>query len=371
MNTNFARFSTLVLMLLLLVLMGISPISAQEPERTGEAKDSKDNNQVSVQSVSVDPSPPSADLAAKLMGTEVILSNISFTGDDQGSGFFSGGSGIVGIESGVIFGSGRVIDVVGPNTSDSTSTIFGFSGDDDLNSLIPGYYNTYDATALEFDFECPTGTAGEDVISFRYVFASEEYNEYANSPYNDVFGLFLNETNVALLPDGVTPISINNVNRTTNPEYYINNDLSDGGGSIDIEADGLTVVLDIEANLNPGVNNIKLAIADAGDHSYDSWVFIEEGNFQCTSQKALENIIAEVEGLVDDGVLNQGQGNSLISKLENAIKKLDQEKETPALNMLNAFKNEVNAYMQAGILTAEQGQGLIDAVDDVIAALTS
>lgn len=214
------------------------------------------------------------DLVNTLVGSAsgAIVSNVTFTGSDLAAGTFSGGTGIVGFESGVILSSGRVVDVVGPNSSDSTTTALGTPGDPDLQSLIPGY-TTFDATVLEFDFECP----GIDVVSFSYVFTSEEYNEYVNSPYNNVFGFFLNGVNIALLPDGVTPVSINNVNggnplgtNASNPAFYINNDLSDGGGAIDIEADGLTVVIGAQGALNPGVNHIKLAISDAGDSILDS-----------------------------------------------------------------------------------------------------
>ena len=84
----------------------------------------------------------------------------------------------------------------------------------------------------------------------------------------------------------------------------------------------------------------------------------------------IENSIAQVEDLVADGILNGGQGNSLISKLENALKKIEQEKVTPAVNMLEAFKNQVNAFIAAGILMPEEGQSLIAAVDLIIANLT-
>lgn len=259
-----------------------------EGGRTGQSKVSSPT----LQSVSIDTSKTPAELAGLLVGSEVTLSNISFTGDSRGSGYFSNGIGDTGLESGVILGSGKVIDVEGPNTLDYTTTEFGRAGDSDLNTLIPGYI-TYDATVLEFDFQCPESTEGEDVISFHYVFASEEYNEYVNSPYNDVFGFFLNGANIALLPDTSIPVSINNVNNgystggglpgtnPSNPAYYRNNDLNDGGGAIDIEADGLTVVLGAQANIEPGVNHIRLAIADAGDYQLDSWVFIEEGSFHC------------------------------------------------------------------------------------------
>ena len=211
-----------------------------------------------------------------------IVSNVTFTGSNLGAGTFSGGTGILGFESGIILSSGKVSDVVGPNTSGSTTTSLGTAGDPDLDSIQP--FPTFDATVLEFDFECPD----IDVISFQYVFTSEEYNEFVNTPFNNVFGFFLNGVNIALLPDNVTPVSINNVNGgnpfgvgASNPAFYINNDCFDPACPIDIEADGLTVVLGAQATLNPGANHIKLAISDAGDSILDSWVFIKAGSFEC------------------------------------------------------------------------------------------
>jgi hypothetical protein len=214
-----------------------------------------------------------------------IIHSVSYTGANIAAGTFSGGTGIIGFENGIILSTGNIASVVGPNVSDNTTTDNGLPGDPDLDNLIPGY-QTFDATVLEFDFECQH----LQVISFQYVFASEEYNEWVNSPYNNVFGFFLNGVNIALLPDHVTPVSINNVNcgnpynwpsGGSNCSFYINNDLSDGGGAINTEMDGLTIVLTATASVNPGVNHIKLAIADAGDHVLDSDVFIKGESFVC------------------------------------------------------------------------------------------
>lgn len=228
------------------------------------------------------------DLVHVLLGPDsgAIISNVTFTGDLRAAGTFSGGTEIVGFDSGIILGSGSVAGVVGPNTSDAYTDPaggFGTAGDVDLDSLIPGY-STNDAAVLEFDFDCQ----GIPIFSFEYVFSSEEYNEWVNSPFNDVFGWFLDGVNIALLPDGVTPVSINNVNggnplgvNESNPVYYINNDLSDGGGSINIQADGMTIVLPALSDLDPGTHHIRLAIADAGDYILDSWVLLKGGSFQC------------------------------------------------------------------------------------------
>ena len=224
-----------------------------------------------------------------------IVSNETFVGAAVAAAIFHGGTGppnIIGIESGIILSSGNAEHVVGPNVSDSRSTNNGLGGDADLDGLIPGF-TTFDAAILEFDFVC------EDlqVVSFRYVFSSDEYNEFVFSPFNDVFGFFVNGVNVALLPDRVTPVSINNVNggnpfgtgNAVNPLFYRNNDLSDGGGAINTEMDGLTVVLTATVPLlppdlqtgEPVENHIKLAIADAGDRIFDSNVFLEGGTFSC------------------------------------------------------------------------------------------
>ena len=213
-----------------------------------------------------------------------IVSNITYTGANIACGTFTGGTGIIGFESGVILSSGNIASVPGPNVSDGITTVNGTPGDADLDNLIPGF-STNDAAVLEFDFECEVLL----VISFSYVFTSDEYNEFVNTSFNDVFGFFVNGVNIALLPDLVTPVSINNLNCNNpynpptgaNCALFINNDLSDGGGAIDTEMDGLTVVLTATAAVNPGVNHIKLAIADAGDFVLDSNVFIKGESFVC------------------------------------------------------------------------------------------
>lgn len=234
---------------------------------------------------------------ALVAGPGVVVSNATFTGVNIAGGTFTGGTGILdptGFAAGVILSSGNIAAVPGPNTSDNTTTNNGEPGDPDLDGLIPGYA-TRDCAALEFDFECSGGELGGE-LQFNYVFTSEEYNEYVNSPFNDVFGFFLNGTNIAVVPSTTTPVSINNVNCNNpyNPptgsycSLFRNNDLSDGGGAIDSEMDGLIVTLPAIGTLLPGVNHIKLALADAGDFVLDSNVFIEGGSFTCAITVAID-----------------------------------------------------------------------------------
>jgi hypothetical protein len=231
------------------------------------------------------------DLVSALMGSGVTVSNVTYTGLDHTAGTFSGGSGIVGFEAGILLSSGNVATVSGPlNTNDGSTTENNLPGDPELDSLIPGF-GTFDATLLEFDFECTEGSQ----ISFQYVFCSEEYNEFVASPFNDVFGFFLNGQNLATLPGGATPVAINNVNcgnpynppGGSNCALYRNNDCDDLASpgypcsQIASEMDGYTTVFSAVGNVMPGVNHIKLAIADAGDMNLDSNVFLRGMSFKC------------------------------------------------------------------------------------------
>ena len=233
-----------------------------------------------------------ANLVTALLGPGVDVSNVTFSGATTAAGTFAGGADIVGFDNGIMLSSGNIAFVVGSNTQDDVSGVNAGIGDPDLDGLIPGYA-TFDTCKLEFDFQC-TGT---QVIQFQYVFTSEEYNEWVNSSFNDVFGFFLNGVNIALVPGSPgTPVSINNVNcgNPYNPpdgsycNLFVNNDCSDippgsfpCNGTRDIQMDGLIVVLTATGVLNPGVNHIKLAIADAGDQVLDSNVFIQGQSFVC------------------------------------------------------------------------------------------
>jgi pimeloyl-ACP methyl ester carboxylesterase len=217
-------------------------------------------------------------LAQTLVGSGISVSNITFTGSNLSGGNFSGGLEIVGFDSGILLSSGKVIDVVGPNKSESWSTDLLVPGDPDLTDI--ANYPTYDATVLEFDF-----VPDQNQVSFQFVFASDEYNEFVNTEYNDVFGFYINGQNCALI-DG-DPISINTINNgnpfgslpNSHPDFYLNNSVADGGANYDTEMDGLTFILTCSSNVVVNqTNHMKLAIADASDHVYDSAVFIRAGS---------------------------------------------------------------------------------------------
>jgi hypothetical protein len=221
-------------------------------------------------------------LAQSLVGQGVTVSNVTVTGSPRAIGNFTSSSNIIGFTNGIVLSTGSVRNVAGPNCSSQIDGENGFPGDTDLDNLLGADQTTNDAAILEFDF-VPTSSA----VSFQYVFSSDEYNEFVFQ-FNDVFGFFLNGTNIALIPGTQTPVAINNVNGgnplgtgAVNPQFYINNDFQfPAVAPTDTEMDGLTVVFTAQGTVTPNTtNHIKLAIADATDFALDSNVFIKGGSF--------------------------------------------------------------------------------------------
>ncbi|MBK6901843.1 MAG: choice-of-anchor L domain-containing protein [Saprospirales bacterium] len=226
---------------------------------------------------------------------------ISHAGAAIARGSFLGGNTSIGLNTGVILSSGNVAIATGPNNATGAGAASGGGSDPDLAQAANGAA-IFDASILEFDF-----TPTQAQVTFRYVFASEEYCDYVNSSFNDVFGFFLsgpgisgpysnNSVNIAVLPSSVTPVTINNVNHIDNSLYYTGNipagspqltnpncaghPISGPPSTDDCQYDGYTKILTAVANVIPcETYHIKLAIADAGDTAFDSAVFLEANSF--------------------------------------------------------------------------------------------
>lgn len=254
------------------------------------------------------------ELIETLFGGGITVTNITTTCDTNVSLMqFDGSNSNLGLPSGVIISSGEALDAAGPNNSTSTTTNVGSPGDAQLSSIITSTVNTgFDACVIEFDIVplC-------DTIGIRYVFASEEYPEFAppqSSSFNDVFAFFISgpgiagTQNIALIPGTTTPVSINNVNPVNFSQYYVDNN-NQGTGTV--EYDGFTTPLLASSVVQAcETYHIKLAIQDVGDGAYDSSVFLEAGGIGCVSPVLTLNAVnstalgtnVAVEGCVNFGV---------------------------------------------------------------------
>jgi len=157
----------------------------------------------------------------------------------------------IGLTNGVLLTTGTVFNAVGPNTSSSTTG--------------PGALSS-----LSFDF-----VAVSPGISWRYVFASEEYEEYVNSSCNDRFRLTLNGENLALIPGTSSNVEINSVNQLFNTAFYRPN-TGAALNNFNTQYDGLTTLLTAsKGDLVVGnTYNVQFMVTDVGDTVLDSGVFI-------------------------------------------------------------------------------------------------
>jgi PKD domain len=115
----------------------------------------------------------------------LTISNVTLTGAPSSIGFFEGSQSNLDINAGLLITTGDPTLAVGPNNNESAGFDNNTSGSTWIDALIPGY-QSLDATIIEMDI-VPNG----DSLSFKYVFGSEEYLEYVNSNYNDVFAFFI------------------------------------------------------------------------------------------------------------------------------------------------------------------------------------
>lgn len=226
-----------------------------------------------------------------LMGEGVEAFNIQSTGAANQVGSFTCNNCGIGFPSGMIVATGNVAVANGPNNTGAGTLGGGNFGvsDPDLAMLVNS--SLHDAATVTFQF-----VAQSDSVSFNYVFASEEYPTFVNSTFNDVFGFFLsgpgingpfsnNAINIALIPGTTLPVSINNVNAGTNDmgcnncQYYVVN--TGNPDPFTTQFDGFTVPLEASYDqlICGETYTIKIAIADAGDTSYDSAVFFEANSF--------------------------------------------------------------------------------------------
>lgn len=237
-----------------------------------------------------------------LIGEGVVAGNVHFAGSPVSLAVFTDSSQSLGLTKGLLLTTGNVFFVNGPNDANDQSWLNGFPGDKDLEKLTTGI--TFDAAVLEFDFI----TASENLV-FNFVFASEEYPEYVDSKYNDVFAFIIDgpgiqSKNLALLPGTQTPIAINNVNHKRNSQYYRNNHYRnivdkhiwdvrsrkfirnpdyrkrERRSPYHTQYDGFTTVLQAACPVTPNeVYHIKIAIADVSDGILDSGVLLEAESF--------------------------------------------------------------------------------------------
>lgn len=230
--------------------------------------------------IAITPNIGNAGVISTVGGSGIVVSNVTISCNNNSYGTFSNGNSAgLGLGTGLLLSTGLTseINANGTNQNDDFDYDVGTSSTDPLLvGLIGAGVDIYDPCIIEFDIVPQCGT-----ITLTFVFGSDEYTNWVSQGFNDGFGFFVTgpnpaggnytNTNVATLPSG-TVVSIDNVNSTTNPTFFTNNN----SGTAANHLDGFTTVITPTINVIPcQTYHFKLAIADAGDAQVDSAVLID------------------------------------------------------------------------------------------------
>ncbi len=305
-------------------------------------------------------------------GQGVVIGNITHKGYPLSILSFTSSPNILQVPKGLILSSGNSFNVAGYNNSHNQSSTFTDVSvpavDQDLAKMIKE--KLYDVCSIEFDF-----VPMDNSIQFNYQFGSDEYPEYVDSPYNDIFAFIVSDestsTNIALVPGTNVPVSINTINFKSNQDHFIDNNLykqivikrqdpvkstyrgtlpgrvlrgiasvfgdPNYAGNADrvviapdpellktldanlyrnLRYDGITKKLVAQMYVTPYKKyHLKIVIADVSDNIYDSGVFIEDRSL--TSKKDVTQPdfkdYPDLSKVIDPNLILQGQ------KLEDII----------------------------------------------------
>ncbi len=272
---------------------------------------------VALANIAITLSPANATIISTLTGANVTLSGlvtkqgtISNVGKSIAtfSGGLTGGAGPnLGISNGVALVTGDATTAPGPNrVTNRTSTTTGSTADTDIATLASPQFDT---TSIAVQV-VPQG----NFLGIKFVFASEEYNEFVCTMFDDAMGIFvsgpgitgnLNIAKVGLTSASLLPLTINQVNRGVAGSYSSSSAPCSLGNSAffvsniptaeetpyrsgntagttqsaytNLEYDGFTLPVEAVVAVTPGQTyTVKIAVADIGDAQWDSAVFVEQ-----------------------------------------------------------------------------------------------
>lgn len=228
-------------------------------------------------------------------GQGVVVTSATLSGNQQtnfltnsletSSGTYTNGSGTYGIGPGIVLTTGAVEErsFTDPETQ-ITETFSGYGDGPNRETgnstayLDPGTFQNQTATAEQEVLLQPLSPfphldvtelvinfnvqSGYDRIRFNLAYGTEEYPDFIGSDYIDIFAIFLNGTNIALV-DG-DKFNVDHPAFTGITGTELNGLLAPGGDPL----------LTLTGLVNPGANTLRLLIADTQDNILDSTVYL-------------------------------------------------------------------------------------------------
>ena len=305
-----------------------------------------------------------------ILNTDCANATTIISQGNCGIAYFNNNQGSFPFEEGMLIRSGNANLSVGPYaTGNSDSSTCSQLSDTDLATIISntGQSGTVnDVSSVKFNF-----TANSNLLSFNFIFASNEYGQY-QCQFSDVFGFILTDLttgtkqNIAIIPGTTTPISTTTIRNSlyntscasVNAQYFGNYNVNNLNSAINFR--GQTVPMTAFATLIPGRQySLKLAVGDYNDNSFDSGIFIEGGSLafgnQCQENIQLVAFVDENNnGIKDSNEVIYSQGTfattvnsnpeSIENTTSNGVVILFPENLTDAYSFSYAIYPELDAY---------------------------
>lgn len=306
------------------------------------------------------------------------ISNVTYAGSESAA-FLVSEFEIPGVDislkGGILLSSGGL---PGPsNTSGSFTVAHGTAGDADLDEIVsaalPTAGSTQDASVLVFDIFIDDPDV--DGIRFDIVFGSDEYSEYSSSSFVDIAAVWVDDDrdgdfdvdeNKALFNgDPTTPLSVIDKNLALN---FVDNE----GEAYATEWDGFGA-LAVRPELQQGWNSIKIAVADTGDQSLDSGIYVT--NFALLRDGATgDDVFKVVNGAAGQNDLQASETKEEFNLAEGSGSVIGTLKELSGdvvtgfteqikliIEQVNLLKEWVKVTLGSAILDIdENGDGTID-----------
>ncbi len=273
-----------------------------------------------IHEASQDPYKPKSLIENYFLGEGVEVIEVKYAGTESATGLFTGGQNEIGIDRGIIISTGKVKAINNPFSEEASTVTSTDTIQDSQIEDLSGHSIVRDISSYEITF-IPTS----EIISFNYVFASEEYPDYVCSPFNDVFGFFIsgpspdgipyNDTNIAFVPNSnEQTVSINNVNNGHigiygNPnncqaENLSNNQFYTSNQSQHLVFNGVLERFSASISVIPcQTYTMKFIVADVRDELLDSAVFLEAKSFT-SNDLSVQAVTLNSNGLMIEGCKN-------------------------------------------------------------------
>lgn len=247
--------------------------------------DAPDISETELETLKVTPPPVSSAGGSQLVNawlapsSGISVQNISYIGQSNQARVYNGSefSSVINTD-GIVLTTGNA-NFATSNTSSGATGVTNTGASYEVSKLSNQF--TYDANSLSFNFTLDTAASGANGVTSKFVFASEEYPEWTGI-FRDGFALVVDGVNYAQFDASnfvvLDNCSSNGVYPCTDTIQNDNGFLRPNSGvtAVPFEFDGYTVVLTVNALLNPALtqHSLEAVIADSNDSLWDSAVFL-------------------------------------------------------------------------------------------------